>query len=91
MRAVSEIKNPAVTLTISFSQSVKKKVHENMMLKRTNTFSAQLNYKAKIFLLNQKKWIDTNVYPVLPGISAFEMWQDVITTIGLGDWTFKTN
>src|SRR6266446_2146379 len=84
MTAVNKIKNPAITLTISFTQSVKKKVHESTMLKVINPFSIQLMYKAKIFLLNQKKWVDTDVYPVEPGLTAFETWQDIITSIGLG-------
>jgi hypothetical protein len=91
MTAVSEIKDPTITLTISFTQSVKKKVHELMMLQIKNPFSKQLIYKAKIFLLTQKKWVNTDVYPVEPQLSAFETWPDIITSIGLGDWTFKTN
>lgn len=89
--AVPEMKDPAITLTISFMQSVKKKVHEMSMLQIKNPFSSQLIYKAKIFLLTQKKWADTNVYPVEPRLSAFETWPDIITSIGLGDWTFKKN
>lgn len=91
MTAVPEMKDPAITLTISFTQSVKKKVHEMTMLQIKNPFSSQLIYKAKIFLLLQKKWVDTNVYPVQPRLSAFETWPDIITSIGLGDWTFKKN
>ena len=91
MTAVSEIKDPTITVTISFTQSVQKKVHEMTMLQVKNPFASPLTYKAKIFLLTQKKWIDTNVYPVEPGLSAFETWPDIITSIGLGGWTFKTN
>jgi hypothetical protein len=91
MTAVKEIKNPAITLTISFTQTARKNIHEMTMLKVVNPFSTQLTYKAKIFLLNPKKWVDTNVYPVEAGLSAFETWPDIITSIGLGDWVFKTN
>lgn len=91
MTAVKEIKNPAKTITISFTQSVKKKVHELMMLKVTNPFANDLIYSANIFLLNQKKWVGTNVYPVGAGIAAFETWPDVIISIGLGNWKFKNN
>lgn len=89
--AVEEIKNPAITLTISFTQTVKNNTHEMTMLKVMNPFSSQLTYKAAIFLLKQKKWVDTDVYPVGAHLSAFETWPDVITSIGLGDWAVKTN
>ena len=89
MTSVKEIKNPSITITITFSQNVKKNVHESTMLKIVNPFTYELIYKAKIFLLRQKKWGNTDVYPVEPGLSAIELWPDIITSIALGDWTFK--
>lgn len=89
MTAVKEIRDPAITVTISFTQSAKKKVHEITMLQVKNPFSKPLTYKATIFLLKQKRWVDTNVYPVAAGLSAFETWPDIITSIGLGDWKFS--
>jgi hypothetical protein len=89
MTAVKEIKNPAITLTISFTQTAAKKVHEMMMLKIDNPFSSPLIYKASIFLFNQKKWVSTNVYPVMEGLSAYETWPDIITSIGLNSWAFQ--
>jgi len=91
MTAVNEIKDSTITITISFTQTVKKNVYEMTMLQVKNPFSRPLIYKAKIFLLTQKKWVDTDVYPVDAGLSAFETWPDIITSIGLGGWTFKTN
>jgi hypothetical protein len=91
MKAVKEITDSARTITISFTQSVKKNVQELMMLKVTNPFSKDLIYKATIFLLDKKKWIDTDVYPVYAGLSAFETWPNVIISIGLGSWAFKSN
>jgi hypothetical protein len=88
MNAVKENTNPGKTLIIAFSQNVKKNVHESMTLKVTNPFSKKLIYKAKIFLL-KKNWVDTDVYPVEAGLSAFEIWSDIITSIGLGHWTFQ--
>jgi hypothetical protein len=90
MTAVKEIKNPAITLTISFTQTAAKKVHEMMMLKISNPFSSSLIYKASIFLFKQKRWVNTNVYPVMAGLSAYETWPDIITSIGLSSWTFET-
>jgi len=89
MTAVKEIKDPTLTLTIKLIQSVKKKVHEMTMLEIHNPFASRLNYKAFMFLLRQKKWVETNVYPVEPGLSGFETWPDVIVSLGLGDWTFS--
>lgn len=90
MTAVKEIKNPAITLTISFTQTATKKVHEMMMLKINNPFSSSLIYKASIFLFKQKRWVNTNVYPVMAGLSAYETWPDIITSIGLSNWAFQT-
>jgi hypothetical protein len=89
IRAVKEITNPSKTVTLSFTQSTKKKTHELTMLEVKNPFPKKLIYKATIFLLQQKKWSVTDVFPVLPGISGFETWQDIISSIGLGGWSFQ--
>ena len=84
--AVKEIKDSSRTVTIRFSQSVNKDSPELTMLKVTNPFPFRLIYKAKIFLLTQNKWTDTDVLPVEPRISGFETWPQVITSIVLSDW-----
>jgi hypothetical protein len=89
MTAVKEIKDSSKTLTISFAQSARKEVHELMTLKVTNPFPNNLIYKANIFLLRENKWANTDVYPVEAGLSGFETWPDIITSIGLGDWKFQ--
>lgn len=89
MTAVKEIRDPQKTLTIKFYQKSEKHVHQMMMLEIHNPFSKNLTYKAKMFLLKTKKWVDTDVYPVIAGISAFETWSDVITSLGLGGWKFE--
>lgn len=89
--AVEKIKNPDKTVTISFSQTTNKKVHEMMILKLVNPFPVDLIYKSKIFLLKQNRWVDTNVLPVKTKLSAFETWPDIITSIAIGDWAFKSN
>ena len=90
MTAVKEVKDPTITLTIKLRQTVKKKVHEMIMLEIHNPFAWRLNYKAFMFLLRQNKWTETNVYPVEPGLSGFETWPDVIVSLGLGEWAFST-
>jgi hypothetical protein len=86
IQAVPVMKDSAKTMTISFSQLVKERVHTMMMLKVANPFDLPLIYKARIFLLSQKNWVATEVYPVEPGLSGFETWPDIIISIGLGDW-----
>ena len=71
---VKEIKDSSKTLTLSFTQSTKKKVHEMMMLKVINPLPFKLIYKASIFLFVQKKWVNADVYPVEAGLSGFETW-----------------
>ena len=90
MTAVEKIVNPEKTVKISFTQSVEKKVHELTMLKIENPFPQNLIYTSKIFLLKQQRWVNTNVYPVQAKLSAFETWPDVIISIALGDWAFKS-
>ena len=88
MKAVKKINNPKTTLTITFSQKSESKIHQMMMLKIQNPFPKNLTYEAKMFLLKQNKWFDTDVYPVMAGLSAFETWPDIIISLGLGSWKF---
>lgn len=90
MTAVQENINPSKTLVLTFTQTAKKKVHESMMLKVENPFKQTLVYQANIFILNHDKWVKTDVFPVRGGLSGYETWQDIITSIGLGKWTFKS-
>jgi len=89
MKTVKENKNPSKTLSISFTQSTKNKVHEEMILKILNPFSQNLVYKANIFLLKQNKWVNTDVLPIQSGLSGYETWPDIIISIALGKWTFQ--
>lgn len=89
LTAVSEVKNPAKTITIAFTQTEKNHTHELMMLKISNPFPKKLIYTAHIYLLQQHKWANTDVYPIEAGLSGFETWPDVITSIALGKWVFE--
>jgi len=91
MTAVKEIKTPSKTITITFTQTVKKRVHELMMLKIANPFPLNLTYTAKMYVLQRKAWFDTDVLPVRAGISGIETWPQVITSIAVGDWAFQSN
>lgn len=87
--AVEENTNPEKTVTISFTQSVKKRVHQLTMLRIENPFTQNLIYTSRIFLFKQSRWVDTDVYPVRGRLSAFETWPDIITSIALGNWELK--
>jgi hypothetical protein len=89
MKAVNEIKDPNTTLTIKFSQKSEKHIHQQMMLEIHNPFPKNLVYQAKMYLLKSKQWVDTDVYPVMAGLTAFETWADVIISLGLGGWKFS--
>jgi hypothetical protein len=90
MNAVKENINSSKTLVISFTQTISNKTHKSMLLKITNPFKEKLYYSAVIFLMQQKKWVHTDVYPVEAEISSFESWPDIITSIALAKWSFKS-
>lgn len=85
-RVVNEIKDASKTLTIDFQQKAKGKVHQFMTLTVTNPFDKKLHYKAMMNLLRNNKWVNTNVYPVLPNIKGIEMWTDPIAILALGSF-----
>ena len=89
VRAVTENKFPEKTLIISFTQISKKKVHESMMLKIQNPFKYTLKYDAKTYLLNYKNWVNARVLPVQPGLSAYESWPELITSVAIGNLSFE--
>jgi hypothetical protein len=89
IKAVKEITDSANTLTISFNQITNGKEHQQMMLKVTNPLPYQLSYKAIIFLMQNKKWVPTEVYPVRAGLSGFESWPEIITSISIGKFVLS--
>jgi hypothetical protein len=86
---VSEIKDKNKTLIIDFKQTTKGKVHEQMILTIDNPFDKQLDYKAMMNLMKNKKWVNTSVYPVMPKLKAIEMWPDLITSLALIGFELK--
>jgi hypothetical protein len=86
VKVVKQNLHPEKTLTISFTQVVEKHVHQSMMLKIDNLFDKNLAYQALIFLMEQKKWVKTDVLPVSAGLSSYETWPEVIVTLALSGW-----
>jgi hypothetical protein len=89
LKVVPQITKKGKTLTLSFSQVAKGKIHEQMILKIDNPFAKSLNYSALINLLKYKKWIKTTVIPVRAGIASYENWSDIISTIVLSGFYLK--
>ena len=89
IQVVKKNVNPDRTIEISFNQEKDEKKHKFMILKVTNPFEKDLEYKAAIYLVLHKKWINTNIIPVKAGLSSYESWPDVISTIALFDFKLK--
>jgi hypothetical protein len=89
MRAVPEIKDSSKTMILSFIQVTENKIPQQMILKITNLLSWNLTYDASMFLMNQKRWVKTEVYPVKAGLQGFETWPDIIVSLGLGNWKLE--
>ena len=89
IKAVKEISDSANTLTLAFTQITNGKVHQQMMLKVVNPLPFKLSYRATIFSLQQKQWTITDVLPVSAGLSGFESWPQIITSIGIGKFKLE--
>lgn len=88
MKVVQKNMHPNKTIQISFIQNSQNDIHQNMTLQISNPFTKDLSYSAHILLAASNKWIKTDVMPIKAGISSYEMWPDIITSIVLGDWLF---
>ena len=86
MQVVKENKNPNKTIAISFTQNVDGEKHKGMLLEIDNPFKMALKYSCKMFLMNQKKWVETDVLPVKANLTSFETWSDIVVTIALDNW-----
>ena len=89
LKAVPGIITPANTITLRFMQNTKNGEHESMMLSVNNPFTKKLIYNSKIYPIKIKKWVDTDIYPVEAGMGGYEMWPDVIATIGLNNFRLE--
>ena len=86
MKVVDKNLNKDKTLIIELSQETKDNKHELMMLIITNPFKYNLEYKAGMFVVGGKNWVNTSVIPVRAKLKAFETWRDPIITLVLNDW-----
>ena len=88
IKTVKENKNPFKTIEASFAQNVEGQKHKGMTLQICNPFNMILTYSAKMFLMKEDKWVNTDALPVKDNLSSFETWPDIIVTIALNDWKF---
>lgn len=89
MKSVKEIKDSTKTIVITFTHVDENKVYSRTMLDIENPFRKDLIYEAKMFLMKNNKWVQTNVYSVRSKLSSIEIWPDVIVTMALTGWELK--
>ncbi|WP_101450291.1 hypothetical protein [Aquimarina sp. MAR_2010_214] len=90
MKVVKENLNPEKTIVLEFKQEVKNQKSERMMLTITNPFEKTLTYDAHMFIVGHDKWISTSIIPILPKLTNFEMWNDIILSLVLENWKLTT-
>ena len=89
LRCVNENKNIERTIEIKFEQITEERLHKFMMLTIKNPFDKTLKYSAFILLMKYKKWIKTSVLDINPGLTNFESWPDIITSIAINGWELE--
>jgi hypothetical protein len=89
LKAVKSIVDSSKTISLIFQQTTKGKIHDSMLLTVHNPFPYTLDYQANIYLMKNKRWVKTSIIPVDAGLTNFENWTDIITSIALKQWKFK--
>ena len=89
MKTVKENLNPEKTIKVEFKQVAKDRLHDYMILDVKNPFDKSLNYDASMYIVGHNKWITTSIIPILPKLSNYEMWPDVIITLALDNWRLE--
>ena len=83
LKRVDSVSNPKKTMTIEFKQVCDEKKHKYMMLFIENPYKKKLHYSANIYSIKYDKWFSTDVYDVEAGMSNYEIWPDLISSITL--------
>lgn len=83
---VKENINPEKTIALEFSQEVIDGENRPMILKISNPFKNDLEYKAAMYVAGHSQWVPTNVLPVRGKLISYEMWPDVIISLVLSDF-----
>ena len=89
MKTVKENLHPQYTIEIELSQKAKAGKSEMMLLKVINPFDKNLEYKARMFIVGNDKWLSTSILPVPAKLGGYETWTDVIITLALYNWKLK--
>ena len=89
MKVVKENKFPKKTIELEFVQEAEDRAHKHMMLSVKNPFDKILKYDAFMYRVGSDTFVSTSIIPVMPGISGYETWQDVIITLVLDKWSLE--
>ncbi len=90
MKSVDKIEFPDKTVTIDFVQEVENRQSKMMLLTVKNPFDMTMTYDARMFIVGREELLKTSIIPILPKLTNFEMWNDVIITLILDNWQWKT-
>ena len=92
MKVVSQNVNPEKTVSIKFVQRTDKenpKIHRIMTLIIDNPLDCNLNYECIMYELFSGKWYETDVIPVQPHLVSSEIWNDVIVSLVLQNFSLS--
>ncbi len=84
-KVVDKISDPSKTMVIKFTYEYFGD-DKSAILKISNPFERNLNYKAKIKLFKREGFSETSIVPILPGIFSMEIWPDKLESIILYDF-----
>jgi hypothetical protein len=91
MKVVERNLNPDKTIELNFYQNVEDKKHQQMYLTIKNPFNKKLNFNASMYIVGGDDWYETSIIPVFPGLTNYEMWNDVIISLVLNNWRLEGN
>jgi hypothetical protein len=91
MKVVNENLNPNKTIIIDFKQEVNGKEHGSMILSVMNPFDKNLIYDAKMYVLGGTEWIPTSIIPIMPKLTNFELWNDIILSLVIDNWKLTSD
>jgi hypothetical protein len=86
MHVVTDPKDTSEVIHVKFYQIADGRKHTSMMLEVHNPFEGELHYAAAMYLMEHKQWAPTSIIPVMPKLTGFETWSDVIVTMALSEW-----
>jgi hypothetical protein len=90
LKAVSAVVHPEKTVTLKFEQKLgglEQNGRDQMILTVVNPFDRQLIYRANMYLIVHKKWVETDVWPVPAKLMGMELWPDPLASLVLYEFS----